>query len=171
MVKLELEVLSYKTPHGLLLNSTCSSTIKSVLGNSHGQGPGGLRRCFVPTSAGVCYNPVMTLTARYSIRHLRFRGLAPGGSAGKETACNAGDLGSIPGLGRSPGEGNGYPLQYSGLENPYSPWGCKESDMTEQLSRSQTPAAHGVLGPPTILTDWLPIWGCPQPPQFENSLE
>ena len=41
----------------------------------------------------------------------------PGGSAGKESACNAGDLGSIPGLGRSPGEGKGYPLQYSGLEN------------------------------------------------------
>ena len=41
----------------------------------------------------------------------------PGGSAGKETACNVGDLGLIPGLGRSPGEGNGYPLQYSGLEN------------------------------------------------------
>ena len=40
-----------------------------------------------------------------------------GGSAGKESACNAGDLGSIPGLGRSPGEGNGYPLQYSCLEN------------------------------------------------------
>jgi len=41
----------------------------------------------------------------------------PGGSAGKESACNVGDLGLIPGLGRSPGEGNGYPLQYSGLEN------------------------------------------------------
>ena len=41
----------------------------------------------------------------------------PGGSAGKESACNVGDLGSIPGLGRSPGEGNGYSLQYSGLEN------------------------------------------------------
>ena len=37
--------------------------------------------------------------------------------AGKESDCNAGDLGSIPGLGRSPGEENGYPLQYSGLEN------------------------------------------------------
>ena len=63
------------------------------------------------------------------------------GSAGKESACNAGDLGSIPGLGRSPGEGNGYPLQYFDLENfmaeeltGYSPWGCKESDMTERLS-------------------------------------
>ena len=41
----------------------------------------------------------------------------PGGSAGKESACNEGDLGSIPGFGRSPGEVNGYPLQYSGLEN------------------------------------------------------
>jgi len=41
----------------------------------------------------------------------------PCGSAGKESICNAGDLGSIPGLGRSPGEGKGYPLQYSGLEN------------------------------------------------------
>ena len=41
----------------------------------------------------------------------------PGGSVGKESACNAGHLGSIPGLGRSPGEGKGYPLQYSGLEN------------------------------------------------------
>ena len=39
------------------------------------------------------------------------------GSAGKESACNLGDLGSIPGLGKSPGEGKGYPLQYSGLEN------------------------------------------------------
>ena len=42
----------------------------------------------------------------------------PGGSAGKEPIFNAGDLGSIPGLGRSPGEGPGYPFQYSGLENP-----------------------------------------------------
>ena len=41
----------------------------------------------------------------------------PGGSDGKESACNVGDPGSIPGLGRLPGEGNGYPLQYSGLEN------------------------------------------------------
>ena len=41
----------------------------------------------------------------------------PGGSAGKESTCNAGDLDLIPGLGRSPGEGNGYPLQYSGLED------------------------------------------------------
>ena len=115
-VKLELEVLSYKRPKGLLLNCTCSSTIEPALGSSHGEGAWGLLRCFVPTSEGVCYNPVMTVPARYSIRHLGFRGLAPGVSAGKETACNEGDVGSIPGLGRSPGEGNGYPLQHSGLE-------------------------------------------------------
>ena len=57
-------------------------------------------------------------------------------SAGKETACNAGDLGLIPGLGRSPGEGRGYPLQYSGLENTMDcrVHGVAESDMTERLS-------------------------------------
>ena len=42
----------------------------------------------------------------------------PGGLVGKEFTCNSGDLGLISGLGRSPGEGNGYPLQYFGLENP-----------------------------------------------------
>ena len=64
----------------------------------------------------------------------------PGGSDGKASADNAGDLGSILGLGRSPGEGNGNPLQYSCLEWKsheqgrlvgYSPWGRKESDTTE----------------------------------------
>ena len=56
-------------------------------------------------------------------------------SAGKESACNAGDLGSFPGLGRSPGEGNSYPLQCSGLENPMDyPSGHKESDTVVQLS-------------------------------------
>ena len=62
----------------------------------------------------------------------------PGGSDGKESACNARDPGSVPGLGRSSGEGNGYPLQYSCLENPIDRGGCqatvhgvaKESDMT-----------------------------------------
>ena len=57
------------------------------------------------------------------------------GSAGKESSCNVRDLGSIPGLGRYPGEGKGSPLQYSGLENSMdcSPWGCQELDTTEQL--------------------------------------
>ena len=55
----------------------------------------------------------------------------PCGSAGKESACS-GDLGSIPRLGRSPGEGKGYPLHYSGLENSMDiPRGGEESDMTE----------------------------------------
>ena len=66
---------------------------------------------------------------------------SPGGSDGKESACKAGDAGLIPGLGRSPGEGNGNPLQYSCLENPheqrslvgYSPWDHKGSDIIERL--------------------------------------
>ena len=66
----------------------------------------------------------------------------PGGSGGEESTCNAGDLGSIPGLGRSAGGGHGNPLQYSCLENPHgqrslagcSPWGRKKSDTTEWLS-------------------------------------
>ena len=59
-----------------------------------------------------------------------------GGSASTESTCKAGDLGSIPGLGRSPGEGKGCPRRCSGLENSmdYSPWGRKASNMTEQLS-------------------------------------
>ena len=58
-----------------------------------------------------------------------------GGSDGKASVYNTGDLGLSPGLGRSPGEGKGYPLQYSGLENfgLCGPWGRKESDTTEQL--------------------------------------
>ena len=63
----------------------------------------------------------------------------PCGSAGKETTCNARDLGSIPGPGRSPGEGIRYPLQYSGLENSMdSLWGRKESNTTEQLSLTES---------------------------------
>ena len=60
----------------------------------------------------------------------------PCGSAGKEFACQAGHLGSIPGLGRSPGEAKGYPLQYSGLENSMDLYSLKELDMTERLSLS-----------------------------------
>ena len=64
-----------------------------------------------------------------------------GGSDGKESTCNAGDQGLIPGSGRSPGEGNGNSLQSSCLENPMDrgAWrateGCKELDMTERLSK------------------------------------
>ena len=57
----------------------------------------------------------------------------PCGSVGKESSCKVGDLGSIPGLGKSPGEGKGYPLQYSGLENSMDciDHGVAESDLTE----------------------------------------
>ena len=66
----------------------------------------------------------------------------PGGSDGRESACNVGDLDSIPGLGRSPGEGHGNSLQYSCLENSHgqkslvgcSPWGHKKSGTTERLT-------------------------------------
>ena len=61
----------------------------------------------------------------------------PGSTDGKESACSIGDTGSIPKLGRSPGEGNGNPLQYSCLETSMdSPCGCKKSDMTERLTLS-----------------------------------
>ena len=58
----------------------------------------------------------------------------PCGSDGKESACKSGDLGSIPGLGRSPGEGKGYPLQYCGLEN--------SMDYTVAKSRTQLSDFH-----------------------------
>ena len=81
----------------------------------------------------------------------------PGSSGGKESACHTGDLGSSPGSGKSPGVGHGNPLEYSCLENPhgqrclagYSPWGCKESDMTGQLSTAHTSVSiynHHQLG-------------------------
>ena len=71
----------------------------------------------------------------YTLENAVLRKGFPGGSNGKESACNAGDLGSIPGLGRFPGEEYGKLLQYPCLENPhgqrrlvgYSPWGHKES--------------------------------------------
>ena len=68
----------------------------------------------------------------------------PGGSDGKESTCNMGDLDLIPRLESSPGEGNGNPLQYSCLENPhgqrslvsYRPWGHKELDVTKHRTHS-----------------------------------
>ena len=85
----------------------------------------------------------------------------PGGSAGKESTCNVGDLSLIPGLGRPAGGGHGNPLQYSCLENPhgqrslvgYSPWGHKESETTEWPSTlvAQTLPKDDDL---TVLQDW-----------------
>ena len=84
--------------------------------------------------------------------HLESTWVFPGGSDGKEFACSGGDLGWIPGLGRSPGGWLSNPLQYSCLENPhaqrslggYSPWGHQESDMTDQ----QSTAHHREVGLP-----------------------
>ena len=65
----------------------------------------------------------------------------PGGSDGKESACNAGNLGSIPGWGRFPGEGNGYPLQYS----------CLENSMDKEASQA---TVHGVTKSQTQLNNY-----------------
>ena len=88
-----------------------------------------------------------------------------GGSDGKESACNAGDLDSIPGLGRSPGGGHGNPLQCSCLENPhgqrslvgYSPWGCKESNVTEvtKHSTAQTKCGLSLSGEGILLDETI----------------
>ena len=61
----------------------------------------------------------------------------PGGSNSKESACNVGDLGSIPGLGRSPGGGNGNPLQYSCLENSMDRGAWRTTDQRVAKSRTQ----------------------------------
>ena len=92
----------------------------------------------------------------------------PGGSGGEESTCNAGDLGSIPMLGRSAGGGHGYPFQYSCLENPMdrrawwaersvagcSPWGHKESDTTERLSHRASLVAQMVKNLPAAWETW-----------------
>ena len=76
------------------------------------------------------------------VAKLIFKGF-PGGSDSKQSACHVGDPGSIPGTGRSPGEGNAYPFQYSCLENSMDEEsgglqarGCKDLDTTERLTLS-----------------------------------
>ena len=75
--------------------------------------------------------PLTTIHTAYFKRHMIFLGGFRGGSDGKGSACNAGDQGSIPGLGRSPGEGRGYPCQYS----------CRQNSMDKGVWQA---AAHGV---------------------------
>ena len=85
-----------------------------------------------------CFGCIAKLLVIYTYTYIYFLGFL-GDSDGKESACSAGDLDLIPGLGRSPGGGHGNPLRFSCLENPhgqgslagYSPWGHKESDTIE----------------------------------------
>ena len=74
--------------------------------------PGGLQSVGVPESDTTKHLTLITLISLSTTPRV-----FPDISIGKESACNEGDPGSIPGLGRCPGEGKGYPLQYSGLEN------------------------------------------------------
>ena len=82
------------------------------LPNSRGQLPPVTQATLFLSPLSYLHAPDNWIEKNISV-HLGF----PCGSAGKESTCNAGDLGLIPGLGRPPGEENGYPLQYSGLEN------------------------------------------------------
>ena len=77
----------------------------------------------------------------------------PGSSVGKESTCNAGDLGSIPGLGRSPGGGHGNPLQYSCLENPMDrgAWQAAVHGVTKSRTRLSNLAQHIV----DTFFDWI----------------
>ena len=89
---------------------------------------------FLPRSKRLLISWLQSPSAVIFIYIYIFMGF-PGGSAGKESACNAGDVGSIRGLGRSPGEGKGYPFQCSGLENSmdciYSPWGRRVRQLSD----------------------------------------
>ena len=89
----------------------------------------------------------------------------PCGSAGKESARNAGDLGSILELGRSPEEGKGYPLRYSGLENSME-WGRKAPDTNERLSLSfprTSLVVQMVKNPPAVQETWVRSLGWKDP--------
>ena len=88
----------------------------------------------------------------------------PCGSAGKISTCNAGDLGSIPGLGRSSGGGHGNPRQYSWLENPhgerspvgYSPWGCERVRHNLATERQATTIGNSQSAPLPPPPCWQP---------------
>ena len=113
--------------------------------------------------SSLCYQNYLGLfsfsqTSQYSIIPS-----LPGGSDGKESACDVGDPGSIPKSGRSP-KGHGNPLQYACLENSidiraWQSWGCKESDTTEHVTHTHTsalppPPHHSPPWAPLILAMW-----------------
>ena len=100
----------------------------------------------------------------------------PGGSVGKESACNVGDLGLIPGLGRSPGGGHGKPVLNSYLQNPHgqrsllscSPWGRRESDTTEWLSTHRR--GQEAEWPRAAAEAPAQVWWCPGRAVLHTSL-
>ena len=108
---------SRRHPVIMWANTPCDGVIKGRF--CHDPGPHSSRLLSQIHSPEVC--PLLVLGCLYLEGKLLTKSLAlldfPGGSESKESTCNEGDLGSIPGLGRSPGEGNGNPLQYSCLEN------------------------------------------------------
>ena len=103
-----------------------------------------------PTLASRCFTTSATLEAQnvtqFDFRQLKNNHGAPDGAIVKNLPANTADTSLIPGSRRSPGGGNGNPLQYSCLENPidrgslvgYSPWGCKELDMTDLYTHTHT---------------------------------
>ena len=92
--------------------------------------------CLLRVGAVLCYRFLIVLTSLVALLVAQL--------VKNQSACNVGDLGSILGLGRCPGEGKGYPLLYCGeFHGLCSPWGCKESDPAERVSPSLV-AEHGV---------------------------
>ena len=101
--------------------------------------------CWINVLLGWVWNEPLCYIKCHMYWHFRHHRNSKGFSSStqlQESTCNARDHGSIPGLGRSPRGGHGNPHQYSCLENPhgqknlmdYSPWNCKESDMTQWIS-------------------------------------
>jgi len=104
--------------------------------------------------------------------YLSLHTVSPHSSVSKEYGCNAGDPGSIPGLGRSPGEENGHPLQYSCLENPKNrevwPWGRKSWTQLSDYATTTIIPSSGILitntkdreVPRRLRSRWMWLHGC-----------
>ena len=125
--------------------------------------------CLVPVLRGNAFNfsllnMMLAMGVSYMIfillRYIPSTGF-PGSSAGKESACNAGDPGSIPVLGRSPGGGHGNPLQYSDLENPMDrgAWLAKPHEATKSQTQLSDSAHMCIPSMPNLLKAFI-IYGC-----------